>query len=153
MGTFVTKTSKDYSILDNHTGEIIKLKQTKKLKLDDFIQVYLFSCPKIMELKGVYIKILICIWKYSSYNPSNELEGNIIHNNPVFKDYCAKEGLDCSKAVIDNAFSELRKQGLLVKRCRGEYMLNPLYFFRGQLSNRTKILYNIEVDPEEIKEM
>lgn len=147
MKTLITKTSDDYCLLDKSTGEITEYKQTKKVELGEFIQVYFSSCPQIMKLKGSYLKVLMCIWKYSTYNPANEMEGNLIYNTPLFKKYCHDEGVSDSNALIDNAFSKLNKEGIIIKKCRGAYMLNPEYFFKGSLSSRTKILYTYKVEP------
>lgn len=148
MDKFITETSKDYSLLDNHTGEILKYKQTRKLSVDEFIMVFFASYPQLLKLKGVQLKVLMCCWKYSSYNAESEEEGNIIHNNVSFKEYCKSEGLETSDANIDNAISALCKNGLLFKKCRGEYMLNPRYFFKGKLSKRSRIQFNVVVEPE-----
>ena len=148
MDKFITETSKDYSLLDNHTGEILKYKQTRKLSVDEFIMVFFASYPQLLKLRGVQLKVLMCCWKYSSYNAESEEEGNIIHNNASFKEYCKSEGLETSDANIDNAISALCKNGLLFKKCRGEYMLNPRYFFKGKLSKRSRIQFNVVVEPE-----
>lgn len=143
----ITQKSEDYSLLDEHTGEILDFYQTKKVNLDEFIMVF-FSCiPKIMELKGVALKILICCWKASSFNPINTTQGNIIVNNAKFKEYVRSCGVTALDASIDNAFSTLRKKGFLLKRCRGEYMLNPEYFFKGTISQRSKLRFSVIVDP------
>lgn len=148
MTKYVTEKSKDYSILDNHTGEILDLNITRKLELDEFIMVFFASCPALMNLTGNHLKVLICCWKHSSYNPQNEEQGNIIHNGPGFKNACKEDGLNISNASIDNAISALCKRGLLVKRFRGEYLLNPQYFFKGKLSNRSRVRVNFVVEPD-----
>ena len=139
MSRYITQTSEDYSLVDNHTGELIEFRQTKKVSLDEFIQVFFSSYPELFRLKGLQLKILMCCWKHSTYNKENDTTGNIVHNNASFKQHCREEGLDLSDASIDNAISYLCKTGLLRKKCRGEYLLNPDYFFKGSLSQRTKI--------------
>ena len=149
MSKYIKEKSKDYSIVDNCTGEILDLYQTKKVSLDEFIMVFFANNAQLMKLKGLYLKVLICCWKFSSYNAEYEEEGNIVHNNASFKEFCKQDGLNTSDASIDNAISYLNKEGLLIKKCRGEYMLDPRYFFKGRLSKRSKIMYNIVVEPEE----
>lgn len=90
----------------------------------------------------------MCCWKHSTYNKENEVSGNIVHNNASFKQHCREEGLDLSDASIDNNISALCKAGLLIKKCRGEYLLNPDYFFKGSLSQRTKMLMQFVVEPQ-----
>ena len=155
MSRYVTEKSKDYSIVDNHTGELIELRQTRKLTLEEFIMVFFSSYPELFKLKGLQLKVLMCCWKHSSYNKENDTTGNIVHNNASFKQHCREEGLKLSDASIDNNISSLCKTGLLRKKCRGEYLLNPEYFFKGTLSQRTKILtqFIVESDkPDTVKE-
>lgn len=147
MAKYVTETSEAYSLLDNNTGEILEYKETRKVSLDEFIMVFFNSCPELMKLSGTELKILICCWKLSSFNPVNETEGNIVHNNQSLKKYCKDQGATTSDANIDNAISELCKKKMLLKKCRGEYMLNPKYFFKGTLSNRSKIDLTFVVEP------
>ena len=152
MARYITETSKDYSVVDNHTGELLELKQTRKLSLEEFIMVFFSSYPELFKLRGLQLKILMCCWKHSTYNKENDLSGNIVHNNTSFKERCREEGLQLSDASIDNNISALCKAGLLKKKCRGEYLLNPDYFFKGSLSQRTKVLMSFVVAPEEEEE-
>ncbi len=147
MAKYETEKSEDYSILDNRTGEILDLNITKKVDIDEFIMVFFASCPQLMNLTGNHLKVLICCWKHSTYNPQNEEQGNIVHNGTGFKKACRENGLDISNASIDNAISALCKKGFLIKKFRGEYLLNPVYFFRGKLSNRSKVNINFTVEP------
>ena len=147
MVKYVNEKSEDYSVIDNRTGEILDLNLTKKISLDEFIMVFFSSCPQLMELSGNHLKVLICCWKHSSYNPENDDRGNILHNGTGFKNACRESGLDVSNAVIDNAISALCKKGFLIKKFRGEYLLNPLYFFKGRLSDRSKVNINFTVAP------
>ena len=149
MGRYIKEKVEDYSIVDERTGEILDLYRTKKVSLDEFIMVFFASNTQLMKLKGLYLKVLMCCWKFSSYNAGCEEGGNIVHNNASFKEFCRQDGLNTSDASIDNAISYLAKEGLLIKKCRGEYMLDPRYFFKGRLSKRSKIMYNIVVEPEE----
>ena len=146
MAKYITETSEDYSLLDNHTGELLEYRQTRKLSLEEFIMVFFSSYPELFKLKGLQLKILMCCWKHSTYNKENDHSGNIVHNNASFKAHCREEGLDISDASIDNNISSLCKVGLLIKKCRGEYLLNPEYFFKGSLSQRTKVWMNFVVE-------
>lgn len=149
---FISKKSDDYSLLDNHTGEILVFRQTKKVSIEDFIMVF-FSCiPQVMDLNGIYLKILICCWKHSTFSEGHTAKGNVIHNNKVFKNYVRECGLEVSDSSIDNAISALCRHRLLIRQCRGEYLLNPDYFFKGTLSNRSRLKFSVEVDPKNVIE-
>ena len=148
MSRYITQSSEDFSLVDNHTGELLEFRQTKRVSLDEFIQVFFSSYPELFKLKGLQLKMLMCCWKHSTYNKDNDTTGNVVHNNATFKQNCRSEGLDISDASIDNYISDLCKAGLLIKKCRGEYLLNPDYFFKGSLSQRTKIQMHYIVEPE-----
>lgn len=132
--------------VNTETGEIISGVATIKVStVDEFIMVFLNSLPEVFNLEGQQLKVLMCCWKYSSFNPTTP-EGNRISNTIAFKDYVRNNGLDISNAAIDNAFSVMAKKGILIKECRGQYILNPLYFFKGTLGNRAKLQLNITSD-------
>lgn len=59
MTKFITETSKDYSIVDNHTGELLELRQTRKLSLEEFIMVFFSSYPELFKLRGLQLKVLM----------------------------------------------------------------------------------------------
>lgn len=147
MAKYVSEPSENFALLDKYTGEILEYRETRKVTVDEFIMVFFTSYPELMKLSGVQLKVLMCCWKLSSFNPTNETTGNVVHNNPTFKEYCKEEGVDAPDGSIDNAISVLCKKRLLLKRCRGEYLLNPEYFFKGTLSNRSKIDLRFVVEP------
>lgn len=139
----------DYQIVDKHTGELSELKQTKTVTLDEFIMIFFASSPDLLGLKGIHLEVLICCWRFSSYNPESEAEGNLIHNDSLFKMKCREFGLKAPNASVDNAISYLSKNGFLIKRCRGAYLLNPKYFFKGRLSDKSKIDIHFRVEPKQ----
>lgn len=143
---YITETSEDYALLDKHTGELLEYKAVRSVDIETFIMVF-FSCiPELVKLRGVPLKVLICCWKLSSFNPVMENTGNIIYTGPAFKEACRREGFSISDANIDNAISTLCKEGFLIRKHRGVYLLNPDYFFKGTLSDRTKVDYQIKVN-------
>jgi hypothetical protein len=147
MKKYITETSNAFELVDKQTGELLKYKQVRKVSIDEFIMVFFTSYPELMKLTGVQLKVLMCCWKLSSFNPLKESTGNVINNNTAFKEYCKEEGVSAPSAGIDNAISMLCKKRLILKRCKGEYILNPEYFFKGTLSNRSKIDLRFIVEP------
>ena len=138
MKAFVKQENQDYSLLDKHTGEVIEWKRTKVVNVDEFIMFFFASIPELFQLEGLHIKVLMCCWKASTYN-NVDTEGNIVNNNKLLKDYIRQCGLDISDNTIDVIISKLTKKGILIKKCRGTYMLNPKYFFKGRLSEKSKL--------------
>lgn len=146
MNTFVTQTDPDYSLVDKHTGEIQEWKRTRVVSIDEFIMFFFASMPDLFKLEGLQMKVLMCCWKHSSYSDV-ETEGNIIHNDKLLKDYIRSCGLNLTDGAVDVIIHRLSKANILIKKCKGTYILNPQYFFKGRLSDRSKIVYNIIVEP------
>lgn len=144
MKKYITEKSKDFSLLDNHTGEILDYNQVKKVSIEEFIMVFFSSYPEILKLEGQKLKILMLCWKYSTFGGD---EGNIITNNLLFKTKVREYEPSISDAAIDVAISTLAKKGILRRVCKGQYELNPDYFFKGTLSKRSKLRFSVEVEP------
>lgn len=133
----------ELAIVNTTTGEIVKgVAKIHCSSIEDFMMCFLSSIPQITRLKGNNIRVLMWCWRFSSFNPSIP-EANIITNDLAFKDNIRKAGGDLTDTVINKSIHTLYKEGMLLKRCKGSYFLNPTYFFRGTLSNRTKLLLNI----------
>ena len=138
----------DLAVVNTITGEIESAVATVKVStIDEFIFCFLKSIPQITSLDGNTMRVLMWCWKFSSFNP-NIPEANYICNDVEFKENIRREGGDLSNGVIDIAFHDLCKKGFLVRKCRGRYLLNPNLFFKGTLSNRSKLVCNVEYNPE-----
>lgn len=141
---YITETSEDYKLLDKNTGELLDYKQTKKVTMDEFIMIFFASYPELLKMKGQKLKVLMLCWKYSTYG--NPDEGNVFINDKVFKDHVREYEPSMTDGAIDVAISELSKRGLLLKQCRGRYILNKNYFFKGKLSDRSRLKMSFVVD-------
>lgn len=139
MVKFISEKVEGYCIVDENTGEIRDLIRTKKVDQDEFILFFLQSIPEIMELEGNQIKMLVILWKLSSFNRIGEVQGNVVYNNLATKNQIRELGLNLTNKSIDMYFSQLCKNGILLKRCRGSYILNPMYFFKGNISDATNM--------------
>ena len=141
----------EFKVVNTVTGEIISGISTVRCEsIDEFIMCFLSSIREVAALDGNSIRVLLYCWKYSSFN-YNLPEANVIVNDKDFKSTIRKNGLDMSDAVINNCFMKLSKAGMLIAKCRGKYILNPKYFFKGTLANRSKLQVNIIYDGEQNK--
>ena len=147
MDNFITQADPDYSLLDRHTGEVLEWKRTRVVSVDEFIMFFFASMPDLFKLEGLQLKVLMCCWKYSSYNDV-EKEGNIVHNDRLLKEYIHQCGLNISDTAIDVIIHRLAKSNILIKKCRGTYMLNPQYFFKGRLAEKSKLELRMVTNPE-----
>ena len=147
MKTFETQSDPDYSLLDKHTGEIKEWRRTRIVDVDEFIMFFFASMPDLFKLEGLQMKVLMCCWKHSTYS-NVEAEGNIVNNNKLLKDYIRSCGLDLTNGAIDVIIHRLSKANILIKKCKGTYMLNPQYFFKGKLSDKSKLEFRMITNPE-----
>ena len=110
--------------------------------------VFFASMPDLLKLKGLQLKVLMCCWKSSTYNNA-AADGNVVYNNKLLKDYIRQCGLDITDGAIDVIICKLAKEHILVKICKGTYMLNPQYFFKGRLSEKSKLELRLITEPRE----
>lgn len=144
---YYTDIDPNHALVDKNTGEIEDLKIKRLINLDEFIMIFLTSIPELMDLQGTELKVLLCCWKESTFNPANN-EPNIVTNNKALKEKIRNYGLPLSDNFINKIICNLVKRGLLIKQCRGSYFLNPIYFFKGTLANRSKLELSFAVNPD-----
>ena len=144
---FITETHTQYLLVDKHTGEVKDYKVVKLLKTDEFIMMFFESIPEVCAIKSaIEIKVLMGCFILSSYNP-NFPEANRFSNSITFKRKLVEIVGDIPFQSIDRAISLLCKRGLLIRHCKGEYSLNPKFFFKGSLSNRRQLELVYKVIP------
>ena len=129
---------------DPNTGELNEASVAVKVDTSSFIMLFLNSISCYVQLTGNQMRLLAIIWATSSYNPNGQLEGNLFTNSPLFKKQVREYGLDWTDSQINNEVSRLAKTELIKKVARGSYILNPLYFFKGTLADRTKLMMTIK---------
>lgn len=144
---YKTEENPDFKLLDVHTGELLKFNQTKKIPIEEFIMVYLASIPEMFDLQGQQLKLLMAIWRLSSFNKAWCEDGNIFLNDQSTKEAIRRMGLNMSDSNIDVSLHKITEKGFLIKLGKGKYLLNPKYFFKGTLSERSQMRLSVEVDP------
>ena len=139
-------TNPDLLVANKNTGEILEANKTFTVQsVDEFIMIFLKTIPEMFSLTGSEIKVLMFCWKHSTFNLLAP-EANKIVNNVVFKQ-ALRAALNISDAAVDNNIYLLCKKGFLIKECKGQYQLNPEYFFKGKLTDRAKLSININYEP------
>lgn len=138
----------------NEFGELLSAEQTivRKVNAEEFCQIYLKDCEDFSNLTGSEYRVLVQCWLYSTYYKDSQLDipGNMVSYNAVLKESIQrKTGL--KEGTIKNALNSLVRKNMLLKPegIRGVYYLNPKYFFKGKLTERTKLIKrNIEYQLE-----
>lgn len=136
-------------ILDTETGEITQqvtsqvIEHRKFYKThEEFIQIYLEDMSGLLSITSKSeLQVLCLLWKYSTYNENDK--GNCVLITPkIINDLVTATGLAVQS--VRNVISSLVKnpKKLLIKdpQFRSTYYLNPLYFFKGALKDRPKVM-------------
>lgn len=126
-------------------GEIIsaQVKRIKKVTAEEFCQVYLRDNDEFYKLSKAESNLLSVCWLNSVYYDDEQFKcpGNKITFDAQFKDIAAeKTGL--KEGTIKNTMAALVKKDMLLKdeNYKGIYYLNPKYFFKGRINDRTQII-------------
>lgn len=111
--------------------------------INRFCQVYLLDNDELLRLSKAESNILAACCRYSRpYNENGfEEPGNKISFNAQFIDLISiKTGL--VKSSIKNSMVLLVRKGLIIKDSKYKqiYYLNPKYFFKGSIDERTKVM-------------
>ena len=129
-------------------GEILSAEITtiKKVTAEQFCQVYLKDNSEFYSLSKAESNVLSVAWLMSSYysDPEFKFPGNRISCDKQFRDIVHnKTGL--AESTIKAAIASLAQKEMLLKdrEYKGIYYLNPDYFFKGKLSDRTKAIKQI----------
>ena len=136
-------------ILDTETGEITQqvtsqvIEHRKFYKThEEFIQIYLEDMSGLLSITSKSeLQVLCLLWKYSTYNENDK--GNCVLITPkIINDLVTATGLAIQS--VRNVISSLVKnpKRLLIKdpQFRSTYYLNPVYFFKGALKDRPKVV-------------
>lgn len=132
------------SIRVDENGEIVSADITtiKKVSYGEFMQVWLKDNQEFWDLTKSEYAVMVQCWGASIYYPELiELPGNKVTADKQFKDIAAKNA-NITVRSVDSALASLSKKNLLIKdkEYKGIYYLNPKLFFKGKISDRTKII-------------
>lgn len=125
-------------------GEIVSAEITtiKKVTAEQFCQVYLEDNADFYKLTKAESNVLSVCWYVSTYyEDDKQLPGNKVYCDKSFIDLCIRK-TELKQSTIKNALSSLVKKGMLWKDkdYKSIYYLNPKLFFKGKISDRTKVI-------------
>lgn len=116
-------------------GEILsaEVKTIKTVSAEQFCQIYLRDNEEFYKLSKAESNVLAVLWYTSNYYEDKELRDTI------------KIKTNLAAGTIRNTITSLVKKKMLLKdsRYKAVYYLNPEYFFKGKISDRTQIIKNI----------
>ena len=129
-------------------GEILsaEVKTIKTVSAEQFCQIYLRDNEEFYKLSKAEANGLAVLWYTSNYYEDKDraLPGNKISLDEELRD-TIKIKTNLAAGTIRNTITSLVKKKMLLKdsRYKAVYYLNPEYFFKGKISDRTQIIKNI----------
>lgn len=124
------------AVIDSDSGEILdyEINNTKILagSKEEFWLVYSSMILIMKQSKDVKIKLLASLFERYS-------KGQEFSLNSSFKAIIASE-VKCSPRSLDNAFTELVRENVIIKLQKQLYRINPRHIFQGTTSERNKQL-------------
>ena len=129
-------------------GEILsaEIKTIKTVSAEQFCQIYLRDNEEFYKLSKAESNVLAVLWYTSNYYEDKDraLPGNKISLDEELRD-TIKIKTNLAAGTIRNTITSLVKKKMLLKdsRYKAVYYLNPEYFFKGKISDRTQIIKNI----------
>ena len=129
-------------------GEILsaEVKTIKTVSAEQFCQIYLRDNEEFYKLFKAQSNVLAVLWYTSNYYEDKDraLPGNKISLDEELRD-TIKIKTNLAAGTIRNTITSLVKKRMLLKdsRYKAVYYLNPEYFFKGKISDRTQIIKNI----------
>lgn len=151
MGTKIKEDvyQEEHERVDPETGEICTdiYRTSKQTRIynsqDEFIQIYLHDMSGLMNITSkTELQILMQLWKISSFNGDDNSGNFIIINQKIISDLA--KAVNVKEQTVKNSISSLIKNNKkpLIKdpKFRATYYLNPIYFFKGALKDRPKVM-------------
>jgi len=129
-------------------GEVLsgEIKRIKKCSAEEFCQLYLKDNAEFYQLsQAEHCVLAVCMYLSTYYDKKKStLIGNVVNCNSLFIDE-AKKRTGLKESTIRNSIVSLSKKNMIIKdsKHRGVYFLNPEYFFKGSISDRTTVIKNI----------
>lgn len=133
-------------IVDTESGEVVQTKRQEIAQFEKeppYVKLYLNDIGRLKELNNSEQKLL------------NELVFNMGYNNvvpsykPVKEMIANKLGMPYN--TLDKCIKELYKKGVLIRKARGLYIMDPELFGKGSWQDVQKIRMVVEYLPDGTK--
>lgn len=121
-------------VVDLDTGETVysEIIVSKRVRPDQFLQVYLEDLSKLLRLSEASYRIILWIGKNMSWQ-TNEI---VLISS--IKQRISNE-CDLSINTVRNTIGKLVEQGILLTSERSVYVLSPELFFKGKIRDRSEL--------------
>jgi biotin operon repressor len=136
----------EVTISEDNTGEVIKTARTEVAMFESepaYVKLYLNDLCRMNGLNNSQQKILNALVKNMGYN-------NVLPSYKPVKEMIA-ESLGMPYNTLNEGIKELHKKGIIIRKARGFYIMDPNLFGRGSWNDVKKIRMVIEYNADGTK--
>lgn len=127
--------------IDETTGEVLSSKKVTKMIIPQepaFVKLYIQDIMKVMNLNGSCKDVLLAFLPTMGYN-------NVIAAQKFVKEMiCDQLGMKMN--TLNKAIDTMSKEGVLIRKGRGIYVVNPNIIAKGKWENIQEIRLQITYD-------
>lgn len=127
-------------IHDKDTGEILgPVINTIYIQPENFSKLYNDSIDALLSLDPRALQVFLVATKYATFSEANGEGGSFFSNDTIFKENCKRlisENL--KEKTINQYIYDLAKANIIIRRCRGTYLINPNCIIKGKMPKTPK---------------
>ncbi|MDV7390848.1 replication/maintenance protein RepL, partial [Arthrospira platensis SPKY1] len=130
-------------VIDENTGELLSSKKVTKVMLPQepaFVKLYLQDVMKIMNLTSSCKDVLFAFLPTMGYN-------NVIAAQKYVKEMICEQ-LGIKMNTLNKAIDTMSKEGVLVRKGRGIYVVNPQIIAKGKWEDIQEIRLQVTYDQD-----
>ncbi len=127
-------------IADKEHGEILQDFVVEKIcdSQEEWLKIYINSLDDLASIDHQTFQVMLIVLKRARFCGKKNIDGNEFFNNDNFKEEVkAKLGIEKDNTV-NKYVSNLAKAKILLRVNKGSYILNPRYFAKGTMTNKTR---------------
>lgn len=130
-----------FELVDKETGELKELKETIVVNEDLWMKLYVntffYAIGRMKSL--VDIKVFACCLKFAVKRE----DGNIVRTSESSFKQRIKEECNVNEQNLCRSLTRLCASGMLYKKGRAEYIINPQVAYLGNKAERAKLILEI----------
>lgn len=144
---YITVEVEGKKILDEEHGTLEKMYAKINVgSQEEFLKIYINSIDDLANIDHQTFQVMLIVLKRAKYSDKDNVYGNEFYNNDNFKKE-VKDKLGIKKDNTVNKYvSNLAKAKILLRVNKGSYILNPRYFARGTMTNKTRMELIVKYD-------
>lgn len=131
----------DREIHSKKTGEVLgPVINTVYIQPENFTKLFNDSINMLLSVHPQALQVLLVAAKYATFSEANGEEGSYFSNDAIFKQRCHDLiKPEIPKNTINKYIHDLAEASIIIRQCRGTYLINPYCLLKGKITKPTKL--------------